>query len=216
MTKLGEFRFTPDAFRTQLRDFRAWLSEHEDLYEATDIIPFLKQREQLAAAFSFCTTEVIVPDRIAFEFDLFGMFRCDLVIGDSARGTFLFIEFEDGRLDSIFKASGGRATRQWSDRFEHGYSQVIDWFWRLRTASAPDLQAQFGCVPSSYAGMLLIGRDKGLADETESARLDWRRNHVLVESRKVLCRTFDEMAADIEDRFGIRAQLALTEGGEAN
>jgi len=28
-------------------------------------------------------------------------------------------------------AKGAKATLEWSERFEHGFSQVPDWFWKL-------------------------------------------------------------------------------------
>ena len=38
-------------------------------------------------------------DLLAWEYDLFGDFSCDLVVGDSVRKAFNFIEFEGDRPD---------------------------------------------------------------------------------------------------------------------
>ncbi|MFM7408562.1 MAG: hypothetical protein ACKO3K_18370 [Cuspidothrix sp.] len=37
--------------------------------------------------------------------------------------------------------------------------------------------------------------------DIEKARLKWRLNKVLVDSRKVICRTFDQLARDIRNRL---------------
>lgn len=42
-------------------------------------------------------------DKIAYEFDLWGKFKCDLVLGCSTIKSYVFIEFEDAKEESIFK-----------------------------------------------------------------------------------------------------------------
>lgn len=56
--------------------------------------------------------------RIAYEFDVFGDFACDLAVGEQASGSYCFIEFEDAQQNSIFEKSGKKATREWSRRFD--------------------------------------------------------------------------------------------------
>jgi hypothetical protein len=44
-----------------------------------------------------------VPSRIAFQYQLFGDFSCDLVVGDSVRHTGLFVEWKDATAGSLFR-----------------------------------------------------------------------------------------------------------------
>jgi hypothetical protein len=130
-------------------------------------------------------------DRVAREFELFGDFRCDLAVGDSEGGVYCFVEFEGAGPESIFRRQGEKATREWSPRFEHGYSQFIDWFYKLRDREkADEYEARFGKRAIDYEGLLVIGRDLHL-DQGEKLRLAWRTRHVLVDSRRINCMTFD-------------------------
>jgi hypothetical protein len=55
-------------------------------------------------------------DRLAYEFQIFGDFSADIVIGNFERKTFCAIELEDARPNSIFGRTEGRATPEWSPR----------------------------------------------------------------------------------------------------
>jgi hypothetical protein len=69
---------------------------------------------------------------VATELSLFGDYACDAASGDSKANAFTLIEFEDANEYSIFKkAAQGRSVRAWATRFEHGFSQLVDWAWRL-------------------------------------------------------------------------------------
>ncbi len=82
---------------------------------------------------------------------LFGDFACDLVVGHSAQNAFCFIEFEDAGPTSLFIQRGKRVTRDWSPRFEHGYSQIIDWFHKVDDMRrSDDLIARFGTRSISF------------------------------------------------------------------
>ncbi|MFM6755711.1 MAG: hypothetical protein ACKPJ4_12090 [Dolichospermum sp.] len=48
--------------------------------------------------------------------------------------------------------------------------------------------------------MLVIGRDEFLS-EVEKARLKWYLNRVVVDSRKLICKTFDQLARDTRNRL---------------
>jgi hypothetical protein len=45
-------------------------------------------------------------------------------------------------------------------------------------------------------GLLVIGRDHYM-DAGERLRLEWRREHVIVHSRRIHCLTYDELVADL-------------------
>jgi Domain of unknown function (DUF4263) len=66
-------------------------------------------------------------DRIATEFDILGDHTADVAVGDSQSHQYCFIEFEDAATDSVFRKKGNKSTLEWSDRFDHGSSQIIDW-----------------------------------------------------------------------------------------
>jgi hypothetical protein len=142
--------------------------------------------------------EIANVDRIAYEFDFFGDYAADLALGDSRKHEYCFVELENAAHDSIFRRVGRKSTLEWSPRFDHGYSQIIDWFWKLHDmARTTTGRARFGDASSfNYYGLLVIGRSRGLAP-MELDRLDWRRKKVLVDSKHVYCMTYDELLEDL-------------------
>jgi len=154
------------------------------------------------------------PDRIAWEYDIFGDFACDLVIGDWARREYCFVEFEDARSNSIFTRRSSKATREWGRRFEHGYSQIIDWYHKLDTRPVPDLLSRFGHPEIRYEAVLVIGRQRHL-NEGEQQRLRWRSEKVAVNNKKNhlhdIRRTARVAIGQIQALlFGVRAGLFVT------
>ena len=103
-----------------------------------------------------------------------------------------------GRRDSIFKTPRGKSTPEWSARFEHGFSQVVDWFTHLddlkKTAR---FQRDFGTGHVRFSALLVIGRDAGLTDH-DRFRLEWRAEKVRVDSHAVECVTFDGLHAHLD------------------
>ncbi len=67
---------------------------------------------------------------------LIGLFAADIVVGDWAAKNYCFVELEDATEDSIFSTVRGRRTTKWSERFEEGCSQIVDWLWLLEANSA--------------------------------------------------------------------------------
>jgi hypothetical protein len=206
--------FTPITFDyarsvKEVAEFRVHLDSKDQLDERKDVLRFFRDRPQLCA---MCA--VLSPllgdavDRYAREFSLFGELTCDLVLGDSKRMTHCFIEFEGAGPDSIFKSAGKKVTRDWSSKFEHGYSQVIDWFHKLsKMAEHEDFEKQFFKRSSEYDGALVVGRTKGLV-LNELARLEWRRNNVVVNSKKIRCVTYDELLGMMLTRLDMLAALS--------
>lgn len=131
MKKFQEFRFDPRTCRTQLNELKAHLENHDNLNERKDVLAFFREREHLSAYIGSYSFNLNDFDRLAFEYDLFGDFKADLAIGDSRHGSYCFVEFEGASPTSIFKSESARATRIWSSKFEQGYSQIVDWFWKL-------------------------------------------------------------------------------------
>jgi hypothetical protein len=208
MKKLEELNFNYTLCKQQVEEFRTLLASGNDLSEQADVLPFFRAREHMAALFGMFNPRIGWVDRIAWEFDIFGDFACDLVVGDWTKGAYCFVEFEDAVANSVFERQGKKATREWSRRFDHGYSQIIDWFHKLddRSPSA-DLVARFGNFAINYEAVLVIGRDQHL-DAGEKLRMEWRSSNVVVHSKKVHCVTFDQLLSQLSARLGA---LALVE-----
>src|SRR5260370_3820620 len=111
--------------------FEELLTRKDKLSEQHDVVPFLKKYEQLAVLMGMFNSRISWVDRIAWEFDIFGDFACDLAVGEKDRGAYCLIEFEDAASNSVFQKQGEKATREWGKRFDHGYSQAIDWAHKL-------------------------------------------------------------------------------------
>src|SRR5690242_17833225 len=106
--------------RRDLDDFRALLASKQDLDEEADIKPFFENHWQLATFIGSCYGwEALACDLLAFQYQLFGDFGCDLVVGDSHRKTFAFVEWEDGTVGSLFRQQGKKVTPEWASRLEH-------------------------------------------------------------------------------------------------
>lgn len=191
------------AARNEVEELRALLDSSDDLGEAA-FRAFFEPRLHLRALAGLYTPELFRPDRLAWEYPLFGDFRCDFAIGDSVRGAYTFVEYEDARPNSLFVRQGEKATRAWSPRLEGGYSQVIDWFYKLHVmAETPDMEARLGSRTVRYTALLVIGRDQHL-QVGERLRLRWRNDHVIVNSRRVHCVTYDQLLDDLSffiDRY---------------
>lgn len=201
MKRLEEIAFDYPLCRKQVAEFRTWLASKEDLSERGDVLPFFRRRPHMAALLAMFNQRLAWADRIGWEFDIFGDFACDLAVGEWARGAYCFVEFEDAREDSVFERQGKKATREWGRRLEHGYSQIIDWVHKLgdRSASA-DFLARFGRREIHYETVLVIGRDQHL-DEGEKQRLAWRTDNVAVNTKKIICMTFDELLSQLSVRL---------------
>jgi len=184
----------------ELEEFENLLRNNRELNERKDILPFFKERLHLSACIGLYPSDNLC-NQIKHEFTLSGEFRADLVVGDSVNNIYCFIEFEDARKDSIFVNKKGKTTSEWSSRFENGFSQIIDWFWKLDDfKNTGQFRSIFGSENIEYQGILVIGRDEFLS-EVEKTRLKWYLNRVVVDSRKVICKTFDQLARDTRNRL---------------
>ncbi|MDD1428630.1 DUF4263 domain-containing protein [Dolichospermum sp. ST_sed9] len=183
----------------ELKEFENLLRDNKELNERRDILPFFKGRPHLSACIGWYAPDNLC-NQIKHEFTLSGEFRADLVVGDSVNNIYCFIEFEDATKDSIF-VNKGRSTSEWAPRFKDGFSQIIDWFWRIDDyKNTAQFRSIFGTENIEYQGIIVIGRDEFLS-ELEKARLKWYLNRVVVDSRKVICKTFDQLARDTRNRL---------------
>lgn len=210
LNAIQDLRFDAIRCDTELTDLETLLAKEPELSERGDILPFFRQRPHLSALLGSYGRNLTNYDRLAFELTLVSEFIADVAVGDEAEQSFCFIEFEDGRPSSIFRRTSRRA-REWSPRFDHGASQIIDWFWKLDDLKGTATFARlFGSRTIDAAGLLVIGRDSGVTP-ADHPRLVWRREKVEVDGRKLYCCTFDELARDLRERLDTFALAASSE-----
>jgi hypothetical protein len=208
MKTFASHSFSIDECRAELDAFDSLLNSKIELNERDDILPFFRKNTQLASFISSYVPDIANPDRIATEYDIFGDFACDLAIGDSTSKSFLLIEFEDAKPNSLFVTAGAKTTPEWSPRLEHGLSQVLDWFWKLGDMEkSDDYENRFGARHVSFHGLVVVGRDQPLLPR-ERIRLKWRQDHTVVHSKKVSVVTFDQLSRDLRYRLSRYPQVA--------
>ena len=89
--------------------------------------------------------------------------------------------------------NGKKYKLEFSPRLEHGFSQIIDWFYKLDgLQNTDDFEERFGKNKIEYEAILIIGRNQFL-DTSLKKRLDWRAKRTVVNSKHLYCYTFDEI-----------------------
>ena len=213
MKRFDPLELDPRKARAELDELKALLDGQPDLREREHVLPFFRARPHLSALIGFYFPYIGVPDRIAFEYDLFGDFAADLAVGDAAAGHYCFVEFEDATPASLFVQKGTKATLEWSPRFEHGFSQVLDWLWKLADVRGTvAFEDRFGVSHAGYEGLLVIGRSGGLGPK-ERHRLRWRRERVVADSKHVHVVTYDELHQHLDAKLRL-LELSLASGAE--
>lgn len=205
---LSKFQFSLEQCEKELVEFGDLLDQNKELSEKNELLPFFGARPHLSAFAASWNLHVTEIDQFGFEFDLFGNFRCDWVAGDGNSGNFVLVEIEDERQNSIF-GGGEKYHEEWGRRFEHGYSQLVDWFWTLDSyRDNPDFRKRFGNGElHTFSGLLIIGRNMFL-DDTLRERLHWRVEKVLINSNKIVCMTFDELRERMDTRIKTLRDIA--------
>ena len=208
MKSFEDHQFNLARCKQEVNELKKLLADSDELGETKHIRPFFRARKDLSAFIGSYNSNIARFDQIAFEYNLFGDFASDLVVGDREKCAYNFVEFEDAGPNSLFVKEGGRAARAWSPRLEHGFGQIIDWFYRLHDFNKSDsCQARFGKRSIDFTGTLVVGRDQHM-DDGERLRLEWRRRHVVVNSRAVFCVTFDELLDDLQSRLELYSRAA--------
>ena len=63
-------------------------------------------------------------------------------------------------IASSLSSNPGKIMKRWSPRFEHGFSQLVDWAWRLSTeGTSAAYRRIFGENDSTIHLLLIAGRD---------------------------------------------------------
>lgn len=197
---LRPVEFSPLACAQELQRFKRLLDGNKELSEGRQILPFFKRSRHLSALVGACNPYVGSFDCLAYEFDLFGDFACDLVVGDRTRQAFTLLEFEDATRKTLF-CKGTKFTHEWGRRYEHGFSQLVDWFWRIKDQQQTGaFKERFGSNDVRFTGMLVLGRNSFIG-ERERRRLNWRSEKVLIDSNTITCMTFDDLYTFLRDKL---------------
>src|SRR5438876_9519995 len=102
-TVLESIAFDPKAFEAELRAFEVLLQSKANLSEAKDIQPFFKKSKNLTAYIGMYAPRIGPATELCFEYEFFGDFKADILLGSREAKEFLVVEFEDGNQNSIFK-----------------------------------------------------------------------------------------------------------------
>jgi len=192
--------FDPAQCRLDLDALERLLANNPELSERDHILPFFREHPHLSLFLGTYNSGIVTVDQLAFELPLFGQFTADIVVGDWARKRYCFIEMEDGRPNSIF-VRRKRQTSEWAPRFNGGFNQLVDWLWLLETTKHTEpFERQFGKRTINATMLLVAGRDSGISD-SDRLRFEWRREHIIVNSRSIYCCTFDELLRDLRERI---------------
>jgi Domain of unknown function (DUF4263) len=197
MKRFDEHVFDPARGRLQWSEYDALLKSKAILKEAEDVLPFFRGRDDLPRLIGNYFPNIRDATAIAHEFQIYGDFRADLVVGDPVSRHYLLVEFEDGSPESIFKR-GTKAVPDWAPRFEGAFSQLIDWLWKLEDMrNTSDFEHVFKRRDVKFEGLIIAGKNMAL-DPQEETRLRWRVEKVVVDSKKISCVSFDQLARDLD------------------
>jgi hypothetical protein len=198
MKPLRHHAFNAASCRAEWTEFSNLLNSKTVLSERKDILPFFRKRDDLSLLICNYFPKFSRPDTLHHEYQIYGDFVADLVVGDSSVQHYLLVEFENGAPDSVFKRSGKKGTPVWSSRFEGAYSQLTDWLWKLEDMrSTSDFQSTFGSRRASFQGLIVIGKDMGLSSQ-EQDRLDWRLRRTMIDSNAIDCVSFNDLRDDLD------------------
>lgn len=202
MKKLTTHSFDAGQCRAQWKELVALISSNSTLKENQDILPFFRSRHDLSMLISGYFPDIRKADVFAHEYPIYGDFKADLIVGDSATHNYLLVEFEDGNGESIFRKKGAKATPDWSSRFEGAFSQLVDWLWKLEDMrSTNHFQVTFGDRHANFQGLIVIGKDMAL-DAQEASRLKWRTNKVMVDSKPIASVSYNDLSVDLDFWLG--------------
>jgi hypothetical protein len=167
--------FNPSACRRELAHLKKLLDSKVELGERADIQAFFHRRRQLSAFLGTFVPHIGPANLIAFEFPFLGDFSADIVLGNRDAGEFCVVEFEDGKSNSIFRKVGKKLTTEWSPRFEHGFSQLVDWCCTLDDFKKTDRFARdYGHGYIRFHALLILGTTT-LADRKDTHRFAYVR-----------------------------------------
>lgn len=202
MKKLVSLSLEISQVEKELSEYKELLDNNKDLLEQKVVLPFFKERLHLSALIGSIHGGIAANVKYAHEFSLIGDNTCDLVTYSECNNSISFIEFEDALSNSVFKQNSKKSELDWSPRFEHGFSQIVDWFFKLDDLKKTNkIKSLLGDSNLTHHGMLVIGRDNYLNDESLRFRLHWRSTNVIINSVPILCLTYDSLYLQLKLRI---------------
>jgi hypothetical protein len=194
MRKLNT-RYNLKQLKDSVNAFEIFLNSKAELEEKKDIQPFFNAHPALLPAMAdLVGMSSMDIDELEFEFQLWHDFICDIGFGSSKTNTYCLIELEDAKKNSLFRTTPKNHPK-FSDRFEGGISQIIDWFWKIDGLknNATTIEHLFHAHNPTVKSILIIGRSHFLKSSSETTRLKWRVEKTIVDSKKITCYTYDEL-----------------------
>jgi hypothetical protein len=193
--------FSYKPIKQAITAFRLLLNTHPEFEEKKDLQPFFKKHVALIPLLAelgrVSRTKV---DECEFEFDLWQDLVCDIGIGDSEANTYCLIELEGAQKNSLFK-NKPKNYPKYSDRLECGYSQIIDWFFKIdEIKNTSGIKRRFAGEYPRVNAVLIIGRSHFLNTDLERNRFNWRRDNTLIGAKNVNCLTYDELLVYFESK----------------
>lgn len=207
MIKMVQKNLDLPACEQSLLALEAFLSSNLEIEEtgAGGLQEFFENHPDLLLLMGDCFFPSLSPHYYGKEFSILGEFRADFAISDKSQSKFLFVEFESAKTDSVFvtKYDGKTITSyDWSPRFEHGFSQVVDWQYRMDDLGRTSrLEEHFGSAKVDHEGILVVGRDHFVKKAGCLSRLAWRKEKVVINSKRVHCLTFDGLLIELRGRY---------------
>ncbi|WP_413173792.1 Shedu immune nuclease family protein [Anabaena azotica] len=201
MITLFPYRFDIYECDKQIQDLHSFLTATPEIPESGEngLQKFFSDRPHLILLLGYWHFG-LEPAFYKPEVSLFSNeFRADFVVADRQKKKFVFVEFEDATENSIFKiksknSDSANTSYEWSSRYEHGVSQVIDWYYRMDDYERTyKFEEYFGHREVNYTGLLVIGRDKFLQQYGLMQRFRWRSSKTIINSKPLHCITFDQL-----------------------
>jgi hypothetical protein len=193
-----KIRFDARQAAAELDSFKAWLSARSHFSER-EVVAEITSRRQMVCLLGY-TILMPPPDLIKFEFQVKGLFRADLVIGNDKSRKFVLVEFEDGKEDSLFKG-GTKSYRYWSPRLEHGFGQVLDWGWAKHTHPGDAVFTNsFGGRVLDDCYVVVCGRNPR-PGSLEEERFDFRRTRLALNGVPLQLYTYDNLIDAMDDNL---------------
>ena len=210
MIVFKKISFNPTDCQNELDDVKALFSKTPDINETTGsglysggLQGIFRKRKQL-----FALMGKIVFGEIATKWNdevKFGNFRADFILANDKENKVCLIEFENAKKESIFRKktlSKKTVTYEWAPRFEHGYSQILDWKYYSIEEKA-SVKNDFQVLPKEIEFALCIGWNKHLQQSNFQERFDFRKNKVTIESKTFYCMCFDSFVDELQEKLNL-------------
>jgi len=200
MPLLIEIQPKPKELIKEVNAFRRFLDKNPSA-EREQFLPFFAKRQQLCAFMATFHDRISSGTHVKTEGDLWSDFTCDLIAGNRNERTFVFVEFEDAGPRSLFRRKAGRKNSYWGSRVEQGFSQVVDWLFRIdREGGSDTLERDFGTRHINTMGIVVAGRSRDVSTY-DRLRLDWRSANTTVGKARVAFLTYDDLLGWLEGRL---------------